>query len=85
MKVSQILEITGGGLISGDHDSDIDPGKISTDSRSIKKGELFIALNGPNFCGSKFLKDAFKRGASGAIVEDVNAPLADARKVFIKV
>ena len=41
---------------------------ISTDSRSIREGELFIALSGPNFDGGKFVSHAKSKGAAGAIV-----------------
>ncbi|MCK4643379.1 UDP-N-acetylmuramoyl-tripeptide--D-alanyl-D-alanine ligase [bacterium] len=36
---------------------------ISTDSRTIKSGELFVPLSGDNFNGHKFIKAALKRGA----------------------
>ena len=42
---------------------------VSTDSRSIAAGNLFIALKGPNFDGHKFLGDVFRKGALAAIVE----------------
>ena len=41
---------------------------ISTDSRSIAEGELFVALSGPNFDGHEFVEVAARRGASGAVV-----------------
>ena len=41
---------------------------VSTDSRTIREGELFIALSGPNFDGNKFVKQASSKGAAGAIV-----------------
>lgn len=41
---------------------------ISTDSRTIREGELFIALSGPNFDGNEFVKQAATKGAAGAIV-----------------
>ena len=41
---------------------------VSTDSRSIGDGELFVALNGPNFEGRDFVASAMKRGAVGAVV-----------------
>lgn len=41
---------------------------ISTDSRTIKKGELFIALEGQNFDGHNFITEAFHKGARGAVV-----------------
>ncbi|MBT4608314.1 MAG: UDP-N-acetylmuramoyl-tripeptide--D-alanyl-D-alanine ligase, partial [Thiotrichales bacterium] len=42
---------------------------VSSDSRSVQRGNLFVALNGPNFDGSRFLQMAQQRGAVGAIVQ----------------
>ncbi|HVC48843.1 MAG TPA: UDP-N-acetylmuramoyl-tripeptide--D-alanyl-D-alanine ligase [Burkholderiales bacterium] len=41
---------------------------VSTDSRSIKPGELFVALQGPNFDGHEFISAAFHHGASAALL-----------------
>ena len=41
---------------------------ISTDTRSIRHGDLFIALKGENFHGHNFVGDAFDRGAAAAVV-----------------
>lgn len=41
---------------------------ISIDSRTIKKGEIFIAIKGKNFDGHDFVKTAFRKGARRAIV-----------------
>jgi len=41
---------------------------ISIDSRSVNKGDLFIALKGPNHDGHDHVAAAFERGAVGAIV-----------------
>lgn len=41
---------------------------IETDTRTLKKGSLFVALRGENFDGHDYLKEAAKRGAKGAIV-----------------
>ena len=41
---------------------------ISTDTRSLKKGELFIALKGERFDGHDFIKEAYIKGAIGCIV-----------------
>ena len=43
---------------------------VSTDSRSIRKGQMFIALRGENFDGHKFIADAVKGGAPIVVVED---------------
>ncbi len=42
---------------------------FSTDTRNIKKGDVFVALKGVNFDGREFVKDAFSRGAVFCIVE----------------
>jgi UDP-N-acetylmuramoyl-tripeptide--D-alanyl-D-alanine ligase len=41
---------------------------VSTDTRSIQQGDLFIALKGENFDGAKFVADALKAGAVAAVV-----------------
>src|SRR6185437_4586330 len=50
---------------------------VSTDSRTIKAGELFVALIGETHDGHDHVKDAAARGAAGAIVSrrvDSNIP-----------
>lgn len=48
---------------------------VSTDSRTIRPGELFVALRGENFDGRDFVRSAFDRGASAAVVEADFRPL----------
>ena len=42
---------------------------ISTDTRSIKKNSLFIAIKGENFDGNDFVEDAITKGALYAIAD----------------
>lgn len=42
---------------------------ISTDSREVKNGDLFVAINGENVDGHDFVKQALNNGASVALVE----------------
>ncbi|MDB2372924.1 UDP-N-acetylmuramoyl-tripeptide--D-alanyl-D-alanine ligase [Psychrosphaera haliotis] len=44
-------------------------GEISTDSRAIKPGQVFLALKGPNFDGTKFVAQVKDKGAVAVIVE----------------
>ena len=67
-KVRDVLKVTGGKLLSGRTDATFDPSRVSTDTRSIKKGDIFLALKGGNFDANDFAEEAFKKGASGAIV-----------------
>jgi len=50
---------------------------VSTDTRTISRGQLFFALQGPNFDGEKFIAAAADKGAAGAVVtERANVKLA---------
>ncbi|MBI1214461.1 MAG: UDP-N-acetylmuramoylalanyl-D-glutamyl-2,6-diaminopimelate--D-alanyl-D-alanine ligase [Alphaproteobacteria bacterium] len=42
---------------------------ISIDSRTLKPGDLFVALKGDNMDGHNFVEAAFEAGASGALVD----------------
>jgi len=41
---------------------------VSTDSRSVDEGQLFVALAGPNFDGHDYVAAALDAGAAGAVV-----------------
>ena len=43
-------------------------GGVSIDSRSVKAGDLFVALEGPNFDGHDYAVPALEKGAAAAIV-----------------
>lgn len=64
--VREILEAAKGSLVAGNKNAFFD--NICTDTRSIKKGDLFIALQGKNFDGNNFIDEAIKRGAKGVII-----------------
>src|SRR6266850_5632132 len=63
----QIAQFAGASLSSGDRTVVIN--KVSTDSRTIKPGELFVALRGENFEGHDFIEAGAKAGATGALVD----------------
>lgn len=44
--------------------------QISTDSRSMRRGDLFVALRGDRFDGHDFVPAVLAKGAVGAIVHD---------------
>ncbi|MEH6609496.1 MAG: UDP-N-acetylmuramoyl-tripeptide--D-alanyl-D-alanine ligase [Halioglobus sp.] len=41
---------------------------VTTDSRSVQPGEIFVALRGQNFDGHEYLSQVAKSGAAGAVV-----------------
>ena len=67
LSIFQIAELAAAAVSSGDGNAPIE--KISTDSRTIKRGELFVALRGENFNGHNFIESVAKTGAAGAIMD----------------
>jgi len=54
---------------------DFAAGGVSIDSRTVARGDLFVALQGPNFDGHAFVGDALAKGAAGALVAPSSATL----------
>lgn len=65
-KLSEIIRIVNGDLIQGDPELTVSG--VSTDSRNIKRGELFLALKGERFDGHQFLNEAVQAGAAALLV-----------------
>src|SRR5690606_40443211 len=71
-EVDEVLEATRGTLIvRGERRA----GRFrpQTDSRKMKKGDLFLALKGEKFDGHEFVRTACARGAGGVVVEQARA------------
>ncbi len=63
--LGEIAKIIGGELI-GDETRSVYG--VSTDTRTIKRGEIFFAIRGERFNGEDFVEDAIRKGAAGAVV-----------------
>jgi len=66
--IEEILRATNGRLLQGKEDALFQG--ISTDSRSVNEGELFIALKGPRFDGHQFALTALEKRAGGVVIEE---------------
>lgn len=66
LQLSKILNIS----LTSQTDGNLSFKTISTDTRTIQPGELFIALKGPNFDANHYVKEAAKKGAVAAIVSE---------------
>ncbi len=82
MRLTELVEPLSARLVGDDAVFDA----VSTDSRAIRPGELFVALTGPRFDGHTYLADVAAQGAVAALVErhvaDIALPqlvVADAR------
>jgi UDP-N-acetylmuramoyl-tripeptide--D-alanyl-D-alanine ligase len=54
--------------------ADAEVKRVSTDSRSIRPGDLFIALRGEKFDGGAFAAQALQQGAAGVVLDAAQAP-----------
>lgn len=69
--VEFVVKATEGVLVSGDPSATFSA--ITTDSRDVAPGDLFVALKGTNFDGHQFLFPALAAGARGCLMDrDVN-------------
>ena len=62
--LSEVARVAGGELVGGDASFD----SVSTDTRTLKPGALFVALSGENFDGHDFVPAAAEKGAVAALV-----------------
>ena len=58
--------------------------KASINSREIKKNDIFFALKGRRKDGNSFIKEAFKNGASLAIVNKINKSIKKKNQIKVK-
>lgn len=69
MDMRSVAEITGGHLMQ--NGASVEFQGISTDSRTLQPGELFIPLRGEKYDGHDYLTQAIQRGAAGCISEEM--------------
>jgi UDP-N-acetylmuramoyl-tripeptide--D-alanyl-D-alanine ligase len=71
LPIEEVLKATGGKLLQGERTGFFQG--ISTDSRTVVEGELFIALKGVRFDGHHYALEALEKKAGGVIIEDEKA------------
>ncbi len=54
--------------------TDVEVLRVSTDSRTMQPGDLFIALRGEKFDGGRFAVQALQQGAAGVVLDHAQAP-----------
>jgi UDP-N-acetylmuramoyl-tripeptide--D-alanyl-D-alanine ligase len=81
----QVASSTGGVLLAGA--ANLVFSGVSIDTRSLREGDLFFAIRGPNNDGHLYVMTALNNGAAGAVVDSNFAPSADfpAGKILIQV
>jgi UDP-N-acetylmuramoyl-tripeptide--D-alanyl-D-alanine ligase len=66
MSLSEAAAAAGGRAIG----NDVRFNGVSTDTRTVGKGELFVAIRGEHFDGHEFLGAAKERGAAAALIDE---------------
>ena len=73
MGIAEAARALNAGIRGGDVAFDA----VNTDSRAIKRGDLFVALKGERFDGHRFVPQAAAAGAVAAMVEDSGFGIQD--------
>ncbi len=68
MLLSELAAVTNGVL----RGADVRFTSVGSDSRSIVRGQLFVAIKGDRFDGNAYAAQAIEQGAAGALVSDEN-------------
>lgn len=80
MTTSQIAHVVHGKLLQGSGDTLVSG--VSIDNRTLEPGDLFIAFTGSRTDGHRFIPDAFRRGASAALVSHDQFPQVDSLPII---
>ncbi len=68
LSIEEVLKATRGKLLQGEGNTLFQG--ISTDSRTVTEGELFIALKGFRFDGHHYVLEALEKKAGGVVIEE---------------
>ena len=84
MKIRDLIAATNAKVLK-DIDENLDV-KISTDTRTISKGDFYLPLKGASFDGEKFIEQALEKGAVGAFSTGENGTLQveDTLKAYLE-
>jgi UDP-N-acetylmuramoyl-tripeptide--D-alanyl-D-alanine ligase len=74
--LGSLATAAGGQILSGDPQLPVKD--VATDTRTLQRGDFFVALRGPRFDGHAFVGEALDRGAAGALVDAGFEARADA-------
>jgi len=77
MTWDEIRAATGGRLLLGKMRGTDAFAGITTDTRKVQAGDLFVALRGEKFDGTDFAADALRAGAAAVMITE---PLSDAHR-----
>jgi UDP-N-acetylmuramoyl-tripeptide--D-alanyl-D-alanine ligase len=74
LSAHEVARATGGRVRQGD--ASLPVRRVSIDTRSLQPGDLFVAIRGERLDGHRFVADALRGGAMGAMVHEPAGPEA---------
>lgn len=80
--VKQVLMATGGRFVCGSAEGIFRA--VSTDSRTLQPGDLFVALSGERFDGNLFVPEALRKGAAGIVASSLPEALPDVPVIVVQ-
>lgn len=90
INLRELIKLVDGELTDTDSDS-IEIKKISTDTRTLEKGDLYIPLKGENFDGENFIESAIEKGAVAYLYTNkksnsgsVGIRVSDTKEAYLK-
>ena len=83
LTIKEVIGATGGRVISGNADDSLITG-VSIDSRTIREGEIFIALKGERFDGHAFLLEAMNKGKAAIVSTPPAVQLRGRTVMYVK-
>ena len=83
LSIREIIAAVDGKLLSGRDDITVD--SVSTNTRELSPGALFIPIKGDKFNGHDFIENAFEAGALATLTAEHDNIGLDQNKIYIKV
>jgi UDP-N-acetylmuramoyl-tripeptide--D-alanyl-D-alanine ligase len=71
--LGELRDATGARLLAGDPELAL--AGVSTDTRTLRAGEVFLALSGPNYDGNRFAGAAVAAGAAALLLAEHSRPI----------
>ncbi|HXI31688.1 MAG TPA: UDP-N-acetylmuramoyl-tripeptide--D-alanyl-D-alanine ligase [Vicinamibacterales bacterium] len=78
LTAASVAAAAGGAVVAGDPGQAFDG--VSIDTRTLRRGELFVAIRGERFDGAEFVDAAIDAGAAGVVIDGHNATAVAERR-----
>lgn len=83
VKIAEVLKAVQGHVVRP-LDESVPIAKVSTDTRTLSKNDLFFALQGPHFDGHDFVADAVEKGAAHFVVSREDKAPASGNSIVVR-